>query len=195
VPPATTVIFPSGTIPANTDVISSNGTQLTGSSNFTDNASSQVAIGYSTASSSGSTGALVVTGGVGVGGAVHVTGAVVAGGNLVGGQNVVNPGGYSGAYNTFSSGTNAGSAQSFYVALDGTSSTVTYTLPAANSIGAGYSQLLFVFCLNATNTVTIQRAGSDTITGAAGAAQTSFTMSTRTGITLHSNGVSLWTYH
>ncbi len=58
--------------------------------------------------------------------------------------------------------------------------------------------MLFIHRIDTSaNTVTVQRAGADTITGLGGVGITSFTIATAgaTGVDMRSNGTSLWVYH
>ena len=64
---------------------------------------------------------------------------------------------------------------------------VTITLPAANSVPAGTS---FHFFLNGVGTAVVQRAGADTISGAASSTAVSLTQGDN--VSLRSNGTSGW---
>lgn len=75
------------------------------------------------------------------------------------------------------------------VFADATSNNVTLTLPAANASGASESVSIVVIRKdNGANTVTVQRAGADTLLGGA----TSTTLSGNSSKRFNSDGVSLW---
>lgn len=81
--PASTSVFSGAAAPSNTHVVRSNGTTLVGSSNFTDDGSAQVRVAYSTASTTSSTGALRVDGGLGVGLSLFTGSNVQSGGRFI----------------------------------------------------------------------------------------------------------------
>lgn len=126
-----------------------------------------------TDSSSAATGALIVSGG----------GAFAK--NIVGGAGL----GVGLTSTVSAAGTTVLTAASKVVQVTTGSTTQTYTLPAANALGAGVSQVLW-FKNVSSGTVTIQRAGSDTINTTA--SNTSFTVLTFTSAILVSDGVSAW---
>lgn len=72
--------------------------------------------------------------------------------------------------------------------INATAGNVTVTLPAAAYFGSGYgSRVIIRRTDTSTNTVTVQRAGSDTVNGA-----TSITIAKNSGQTLVSNGSTAW---
>ncbi len=67
------------------------------------------------------------------------------------------------------------------------------TLPAANGAGSGLVQILKIVATGTTGTVTVQRAGSDTITNQAGTTGgTTFTISSNVITEWVSDGASVW---
>lgn len=127
-------------------------------------------------------------------GQLTVHGAIVTS-NSINGGSVVTSGAMVGVPTTCTSGTTALSANTYAVILDGTSNSVTVTLPSANVWGSGKAQFLHINCKNATNTVTVNCAGSDHAYTPAGSNITTFTMSTNTGVILFSDGSSIWYGH
>jgi hypothetical protein len=72
--------------------------------------------------------------------------------------------------------------------LDATAGNVVLTLPAANQLGAGKTRFLRIKRIDSSaNTVTVQRAGADTIEGV-----TFLTLLSGYSVDLIANGVSAW---
>src|SRR6185369_5924808 len=89
---------------------------------------------------------------------------------------------------TYTSGTTTIASTDFFVIADATSGNVTLNLPAANAMGAGKTAGLRIKRKDSTgNTVTISRAGSDTIDGG-----TSTTLAAPASKDFESDGVSAW---
>lgn len=91
---------------------------------------------------------------------------------------------------TTAAGTTAMSTSSTACQVFTGTTTQTLTLPAANAFGAGIAYVVYVKNVS-TGTVTVQRAGSDTINSTASNV-TSFTLAQWATATLFSDGVSAW---
>jgi len=133
-------------------------------------ATNVVTLASTTASTSSTTGALVVSGGVGI------AGNVVSGG----GQ------GWGVTSTATAADTTTLTAASTTVQIFTGTTTQTCQLPAANALGSGIA-LVYVIVNRSTGAVSVARAGSDTIEGG-----TSYSLAAGSRIVLVSDGVSAW---
>lgn len=117
-----------------------------------------VTISDSTASTTTATGCLILSGGLGVAGAITC-------GSTINSGSVISSAGLAAAV-TAKTADYTATASDYFVTADATSGNVTITLPAANARGAGKTPFVRVKRIDSSgNTVTVQRAGSDTIDG------------------------------